>query len=266
MSNRSHTLGMRVCLAVVLLLVARTAATQSSVATAPAPAPASTPAPPPQLAADGKPVIGPSIRPDQAKSAKHPTYPRGWTCAECHEVKFGVDVVSAASRMYPLNGGKLTNDQIWERVVRFLPGRERFVMATVADGQPTATTLDFVLDQDARVFYAVSEKGTEKLLQLRRNPRMSAVRAEGWTVKSGGPQQWTSVQIQGDVELIDAADPRFLPALEKYNLVRISKERAMRRFDIQRITPREIVYFNTTLDGEGYSVYQYWARAGAARQ
>jgi nitroimidazol reductase NimA-like FMN-containing flavoprotein (pyridoxamine 5'-phosphate oxidase superfamily) len=213
------------------------------------------------IAADGKIVPGPPITPRQVKSARHPRYPAGWTCAECHDVSFGVDFVSSASQQYANNFEALPQEAIWDRIVQFLPGRERFAMATSHEGRPVATTVDMVLDKDEKVFYIVSEKGTEKLMQLQKNPNFSAVRAEGWTVAAGGARQWISVQVSGQAELISAADPRFLPTLEKYSLVRISKERAVRRFDIQRVTPQQIVLFDTTLLKDGQSPYQYWKRA-----
>jgi nitroimidazol reductase NimA-like FMN-containing flavoprotein (pyridoxamine 5'-phosphate oxidase superfamily) len=215
---------------------------------------------PPMIAADGKIVPGPALTPQQVKSALHPRYPAGWTCAECHDVSFGVDFVSSASKQYANNFESLPQQAIWERIVQFLPGRERFAMATSHEGRPVATTVDMVLDKDEKVFYIVSEKGTEKLMQLQRNPNFSAVRADGWTVAAGGARQWISVQVSGQAELISATDPRFLPTLEKYSLVRLSKERAVRRFDIQRVTPQEIVLFDTTLLKDGQSPYQYWKR------
>lgn len=217
----------------------------------------------PQIAADGRIVPGPAITPNQVRGANHPRFPSGWTCAECHNVSFGTDVISSASRQYWNNYCKLTDEQIWERVVKALPGRERFAMATVHDGRPTNTTLDLVLDKEEKVFYAVSEKGTTKLMHLRRNPYVSAVRADGWTVAEGGAKQWYSIQIDGRSELISEKDPRFLPILRKYQLVRISEERAIRRFDIQRITPSDIVFFDTTLLADGVSPYQYWSRRPA---
>ena len=72
------------------------------------------------------------------------------------------------------------------------------------------------------------------------------------------------MQINGTVELISADDERFLPTLEKYNLVRISTERAERRFDIQRIRPEEIFYFDTRLEQVNASVYQLWKREADA--
>ncbi len=217
---------------------------------------------PREIATDGRVVLGPPIAPQQVRSPNHPRFPPGWTCAECHDVSFGTDFVSTASRQYWNNYSRLANEAIWERIVRFLPGRERFVMATVYRNRPTNTTIDLVLDKEEKVFYAVSEKGTEKLFHLRRNPNISAVRADGWTVAAGGARQWISVQVAGTSEIITSNDPRFLPILEKYQLVRISTERAVRRFDIQRITPQAIVYFDTTLLADGYSAYQYWNRDG----
>lgn len=226
-------------------------------------APAAPPAAAPRmLAQDGRVVPGPAITPNQVRSADHPRFPPGWTCSECHTVAFGVDVISTASRQYWNNYSHLTNDQIWARVVKALPGRERFSMATVHRNRPTNTTIDFVLDKDEKVFYAVSEKGTEKLSHLKRNPNISAVRADGWTVAEGGARQWFSIQIDGTSEVITSKDPRFMPLLKKYELVRISEERAVRRFDLQRITPRRIVFFDTTLLAEGASPYQYWSRDG----
>ena len=217
---------------------------------------------PRQIAQDGRVVPGPAITPRQVRSADHPRFPPGWTCSECHTVTFGTDVISTASRQYWNNYSHLTSDQIWERVVKALPGRERFSMATVHRDRPTNTTIDFVLDKEEKVFYAVSEKGTEKLSHLKRNPNISAVRADGWTVAEGGSRQWFSVQIDGTSEIITSKDARFMPILKKYELVRISEERAIRRFDIQRITPRHIVFFDTTLLAEGASPYQYWSRDG----
>jgi len=218
---------------------------------------------PGEIGIDALIIDGPPITSDQVMSRDHARYPRGMTCAECHQVKFeGVDVVTTASQQFQRNFGELPQDEIWAKIVSFLPGRERFAIATVAGDEPTATTVDMVLDPQEKVFHVVSEVGTEKLLQLRKNPKISAVRFQGWTLAEGGAKQWTSVQIKGTAEIITSADPRFLPTLDKYNLVRVTKARAVRRFDIIRITPREIVYFDTTLSTSDLSPYQFWFRDG----
>lgn len=203
-------------------------------------------------------VDGPAIKSDQVKSASHRPYARGMTCSECHEVAY--DFMSTASAQFVANFPQLSQEEIWQKIVAFLPGRERFALATARNNQPIATTVDMVLDKDQSVFYVVSEIGTEKLLQIRENPAISAVRFFGWTVAEGGAKEWRSVQIKGTAEVIPSSDPRFYPALVKYNLVRVTKERAQRRFDLMRITPTQIYYFDTTLGGAEKSVYQLWKR------
>lgn len=220
---------------------------------------------PGEMGIDGLLVEGPPITADQVMSPDHARYPRGMTCAECHTVNFeGVDIVTTASRQFQRNFRNLSQQEIWNKIVAFLPGRERFAIATVEGDAPTATTVDMVLDPEQKVFHVVSEKGTEKLLQLRKNPKISAVRFDGWTLAEGGAKQWTSVQIKGTAELISAGDPRFEATLDKYSLVRVTKARAVRRFDLIRITPQEIVYFDTTLGAADFSPYQFWLRDRSA--
>ncbi|UCG71411.1 MAG: pyridoxamine 5'-phosphate oxidase family protein [Chromatiales bacterium] len=206
-------------------------------------------------------IPGPPLTSDQVRPDGHFDYPRGMTCAECHDVSF--DGMTSATMQFVNNFGALDNDEIWSRIVEFLPGRERFAIATVHDGVPIATTVDMVLDPQERVLFVVSEKGTEKLMQLRKNPNISAVRFKGWTVAEGGKKEWISVQIRGTAEIIESNDPRFMGFLEKYNLVRVTPERAVRRFDLIRVTPQQIYYFNTNLGADKKSVYQLWQRDAA---
>jgi uncharacterized pyridoxamine 5'-phosphate oxidase family protein len=207
-------------------------------------------------------IPGPPLTVDQVMPDGHAAYPRGMTCAECHDLTF--DGITSATMQFVNNFDALENDEIWARIVEFLPGRERFGIATVQDGVPIATTVDMVLDPDEKVLFVVSEKGTEKLMQLRENPNISAVRYKGWTVADGGKKEWISVQIRGTAEIIDSDDERFMGFLEKYNLVRVTPERAVRRFDLIRVTPRQIYYFNTNLGADKKSVYQLWKRDGSA--
>jgi uncharacterized pyridoxamine 5'-phosphate oxidase family protein len=203
-------------------------------------------------------VDGPPLKSDQVKSANHRAYGRGMTCAECHVTSY--DFMSTASAQFVNNFPQLSQEEIWNKIVALLPGRERFVLATVRNNQPTATTVDMVLDKDEGVFYVVSEVGTEKLLEIRENPAISAAHFLGWTVAEGGAKEWKSVQVKGTAEVVPSSDPRFYPALVKYNLVRISQERAVRRFDLVRVTPKQIYYFDTTLGAEQKGIYQFWKK------
>jgi nitroimidazol reductase NimA-like FMN-containing flavoprotein (pyridoxamine 5'-phosphate oxidase superfamily) len=204
-------------------------------------------------------VPGPPLTAEQVMSNAHMSYPRGMTCAECHNVEF--DGKTSATEQFMANFPAMSNAEIWKKIEVFLPGRERFALTTVStDNEPLATTVDMVLDQDEKVLYVVSEKGTEKLLHLRENPAVGAVRFKGWTVADGGKQEWRSVQIRGTAEMLDSSDPMFMELLKRYNLVRLTEERAVRRFDLIRITPKQIYYFDTELSADNLSPYQVWNR------
>jgi uncharacterized pyridoxamine 5'-phosphate oxidase family protein len=204
-------------------------------------------------------VPGPDLAAEQVMSSGHMSYPRGMTCAECHNVTF--DGMTSATEQFMANFPQMDQDELWGMIAVFLPGRERFALTTVGENnEPLATTVDMVLDENEKVLYVVSEKGTEKLLQIQKNPAVSAVRFKGWTVAERGKQEWRSVQLRGTAELIDSSEPIFMELLKRYNLVRLTKERAVRRFDLIRITPKQIYYFDTELSADNLSPYQVWNR------
>jgi nitroimidazol reductase NimA-like FMN-containing flavoprotein (pyridoxamine 5'-phosphate oxidase superfamily) len=203
-------------------------------------------------------VQGPPLKADQVLTKDHPQYARGMACVECHKVAF--DGVTTSTKQFMLNFPQLKNAAVWKKIEAFLPGRERFVLTTVYNNEPTATTIDMVLDKDQKVLYAVCEKGTEKLFHMKKNPSVCAVHYEGWTVAGGGKKEWKSVQVKGTAEVISSSDKRFTNLLDKYHLVRVSKVRAPLRFDIVKLTPTKIVYFDTNLAEEKAGVYQLWKR------
>ena len=188
----------------------------------------------------------------------HPEYDLSMTCTECHPTT--LDAFSTATTLYINNLKRFERDEIWKRIEAFLPGRERFVLATSYGNRPTATTIDFVLDPVEKISYAVCEKGTQKLEQIRKNPAVSMVCYEGWTVTDGGKKQWKSVQIEGRAEVVSSSDPRFGDYLDKYHLVRLSKERAKKRMDILRVVIEKVIFFDSTLLKSGFSLYQMWER------
>jgi len=207
------------------------------------------------------------ISPDAVMSSKHPSFSPLVTCAECHEIKF--DTVSTATRQNMRNYKLLDKEKVWKDIVEFLPGRERFVLATVSKRRsgllkteyyPVSTTIDFMLNPEEKTLYAVCEKGTEKLEQIKLNPLVCASHYEGWTVAQGGRQVWKSVQVKGRAEIIDAQNPRFNEALQKYQLVRTKPEQAQKRFYILRIAIDQIIYFNSDFLKENISPYQLWEK------
>jgi nitroimidazol reductase NimA-like FMN-containing flavoprotein (pyridoxamine 5'-phosphate oxidase superfamily) len=200
-------------------------------------------------------------------SSKHPPFAPQITCAECHETKF--DAVSTATKQCMKNYKLLDKEAVWKYIVELLPGRERFVIATVYEKRtglfkreiiPTTTTIDFVLNPEEKAFYAVCEKGTEKLEQIKLNSVICASHYEGWTVAQKGKQVWKSVQVRGKVEIIEARDPRFNEALQKYQLVRTKPEQAQKRFHILKVNIDQAIYFDTDFIKEGISIYQLWEK------
>lgn len=206
---------------------------------------------------------GPPINSDQLLTKDHPEYARGMVCVECHHVTF--DAITTSTKVFTMNYPQLPNDEVWKRIEAFLPGRERFVLTTVYNNEPTATTVDMVLDKEQKVLYVLCEKGTEKLIHITQNPRICAVHYKGWTLAEARrnknlKQEWISVQIRGNAEVIQPSDPQFEMLVQKYKPVRVTLKRATLRFDVVRIIPTSATYFNTNLFNEKAGIYQHWVR------
>ena len=73
-------------------------------------------------------------------------------------------------------------------------------------------------------------------------------------------QQWVSVQIRGNAEVIESKDSRFEGLVAKYKPARMTPLRASLRFDLIMITPERIIYFDTNLMGNKAGIYQQWER------
>jgi nitroimidazol reductase NimA-like FMN-containing flavoprotein (pyridoxamine 5'-phosphate oxidase superfamily) len=208
-------------------------------------------------------IEGPPIKADQTLTEDHSEYARGMVCVECHDVAF--DAITTSTKIFLMNYKQLSNDEVWKKIETLLPGRERFVLTTVYRNEPTATTVDMVLDKDEQCLYVLCEKGTEKLMHIKQNPRICAVHFKGWTLAEAErdkklKQEWISVQIRGNAEVIPPSDPQFETLVGKYKPVRVTPKRATLRFDIVRVTPTSAVYFDTNLPDEKFGIYQYWER------
>jgi nitroimidazol reductase NimA-like FMN-containing flavoprotein (pyridoxamine 5'-phosphate oxidase superfamily) len=208
-------------------------------------------------------IEGGPIKVDQVLTPDHPPYGRGMVCVECHQVTF--DAVTTSTKQFMMNYPRLSNQEVWKKIEAFLPGRERFVLTTVYNNEPTATTVDMVLDKEEKCLYVLCEKGTEKLMHIQQNPRICAVHYTGWTVaeaqhNKSAKQEWKSVQMRGNARVIPPGDPQFDALVAKYKPVRVTPQRAALRFDVVRITPTSAVYFDTNLAGEKFGIYQQWER------
>ncbi|RMF92847.1 MAG: pyridoxamine 5'-phosphate oxidase family protein [Candidatus Schekmanbacteria bacterium] len=206
------------------------------------------------------------IKADQVKPSGHPETKISMTCSECHEVEY--DAESTATKTWIKNYAQLPKDELWKRIVAFLPYRQRFVMATVGSKgiwpfkkyYPTATTADFTLVPDERIIICSNEKGTEKLAELKKNPWVSMVHYEGSIEGPVPPKKryWKSVQIFGKATMYESDDPEFDELAKKYHFYRIRSERAYKRMVMTKVDIKRIIYFDSTLMKEGYSPYQLW--------
>ena len=102
-------------------------------------------------------------------------------------------------------------------------------------------------------------------MHIRQNPRVCAASFKGWKLGEAKKnkklkQQWVSVQIRGNAEVIESRDPRFDGLVAKYKPARMTPLRAALRFDLIRITPERIIYFDTNLMGNNAGIYQQWER------
>ncbi len=69
-----------------------------------------------------------------------------------------------------------------------------------------------------------------------------------------------SVQVRGSAEIVRSSDPQFAELVAKYKPVRLTPLRARLRFNLVRITPASIIYFDTNLPKEKAGIYQKWER------
>ena len=181
------------------------------------------------------------------------------TCSECHDVKY--DAKTTATKMWINNYKVYSNDEVWKWIVDFLPDRERFVVATVGeDSMPTASTVDFVLVPEERIFLCVNEKGTEKMLQIEKNPWVSMVHYDGSIEGPKAPEKryWRSVQVLGKAKVVEGGTKEFEDLLAKYKLARTPSEQAKKRFNMLRVEIYRIITFNSENMKNDLSPYQIW--------
>jgi len=211
------------------------------------------------LADEKKTPEAPPIKSTALLSKDHVPVKPTVTCSECHEVEY--DAKSNATKMWINNYKLYSKDEIWKWIVDFLPERERFVVATVGeDGIPTASTIDFNLIPDERILLSVNEKGTEKVLQLMKNPWISMVHYEGSIEGPKAPERryWKSVQVLGKAKILESGTKEFEDALRKYKLARTPTEQAKKRFNMLRVEIYRAIVFNSDNMKIGYSPYQIW--------
>jgi len=175
-------------------------------------------------------------------------------CMECHRIE--VDAVATATNRFLERPGALEQDELWQEIVTFFGEKQSCVLATAINNEPSVTTIDFALDPVNKVFYALSEKGTRKLGQIRTNPRVAL---EYHQPRDAKTKIFRCLQMRGEARTFSADDPQFAEGLRvfKPNLDEVMIRRGM---DMTCFTPYEILFYDNLRKERGLNIFQLWER------
>jgi len=175
-------------------------------------------------------------------------------CMECHTIK--TDAVSTATKRFLEREGTLKNEELWKEIVEFFGKRQSTVLATTINNEPYVTTIDFALDPVRKVFYALSEKGTRKLIQIKMNPKVA--------LEYHQPRDWKTkvfrcLQMRGEARTFTADDPQFDEGLRIFE-PQIDVEMIKRGMDMTCFTPQEILFYDNLRKERRLNIFQLWER------
>ena len=194
-------------------------------------------------------------------------YDKELKCMDCHKYD-GVDAyTSATMTLKKSKVGRMARSEIEKAIVDALKGngnhREMYVLSTSFNEKPLATCIEFNLDPKTLIFYASSEKQTEKLFHMAANPNVSMVyvkhRDDGKYFKDP-----LGVQIVGKAIQLKASDPEFIKALN-FSLATIDIpitpeliEYIKKTQLVTKVVPERIVIANYEFRGKGFHFKQIW--------
>lgn len=221
-------------------------------------------------------------------SGDHPEFEEGVTCNDCHEIKF--DANTTATQVW-LNGespgraageGVMPQDKLLEVIKKVIGGikeeSKTYVLGTSLNNVPLTTTAEFTLDPEKMVLYGFHEMGTQKLLHIKANPKVSL----NWHVEFETFTDFLCVQIIGRAELIEASNPEFerimIDFLPYEGGARLPKdatpeqrEKKLQQFRsslkkgfvISKITIDQVTIATMDFVKDGFRRYQRWIREKA---
>ncbi len=175
-------------------------------------------------------------------------------CMECHRIN--VDSVSTATQRFLERPGLLAKEELWQEIVTFFGERQSCVLATAINNEPYVTTIDFALDPEKQVMYALSEKGTRKLSQIRMNP---AVALEYHQPRDMQTKVFRCLQMRGEARTFSADDAQFEEGLRIFK-PQLDEEMIKRGMDMTCFTPREILFYDNLRKGRDLNIFQLWKR------
>ncbi len=199
-------------------------------------------------------------------------------CMECHAIL--VDATSTATQRFLQRKGALDKEALWKEIVEFFGVRQSTVLATTINNEPYVTTIDFALDPVNKVMYALSEKGTRKLAQMKMNPKVALEYhqpREEYTRLFRCPKTesdseislkdcqelrskiFRCLQMRGDARVFSADDPQFEEGLRVFK-ASIDPEMIRRGMDMTCFTPKEILFYDYLRKDRDLNIFQYWER------
>jgi len=175
-------------------------------------------------------------------------------CMECHTIL--TDGVTTATQRFLERPGAINNEELWKEIVAFFGERQSCVIATSINNEPYVTTVDFAIDPVNRVMYALSEKGTRKLDQIRMNPKVA--------VEYHQPRDWQTkifrcLQMRGEARTFSADDAQFTEGLRIFK-PQIDAEMIRRGMDMTCFTPKEILFYDNLRKERNLNIFQLWNR------
>lgn len=175
-------------------------------------------------------------------------------CMECHRIN--VDTVSTATQRFLERPGLLEQEELWKEIATFFGERQSCVLATAINNEPYVTTIDFALDPDNRVMYALSEKGTRKLSQIKMNP---AVALEYHQPRDMETKVFRCLQMQGTARTFNSDDAQFEEGLKVFK-PQIDEAMIKRGMDMTCFTPQEILFYDNLRKERDLNIFQLWKR------
>jgi len=184
-------------------------------------------------------------------------------CFSCHTIR--ADARSSATQLYVKRSGGLSNDEVWKEITAFFGERQTCTLATVASSrrllffkrsEPFVTTIDFALDPENRIMYALSEIGTRKLGQMKKNARVAL---EYHNTQEARKKMFRCLQMKGTAQVLSADDPRFDEGLKIFKTT-FDVENIKRGMEMTRFIPDEILFYDLLRYKKGLNIYQIWRR------
>jgi nitroimidazol reductase NimA-like FMN-containing flavoprotein (pyridoxamine 5'-phosphate oxidase superfamily) len=215
----------------------------------------------------------------------HPEYEEGLACNNCHEIK--LDANTSATQVW-LSGespgrkageGVMPKERVWQEVVKLIGGKKleskTFVLGTCMNNTPLTTTAEFTLDSEKKVLYGFHEMGTEKLVHIKNNPKVSL----NWHQEFESFSDFRCCQIRGHAELLDGANKEFEQVLiellpyeagarvppeatpqQREERLKGFRESLKKGFVITKITIDMATLASIDFTKEGFRRYQRWTR------